>query len=77
MIEAMVQSNPYQPWSDQKSIIVFDKSLVEQERIEADEYGNFKRKKEKKLGNFLKGQIENENLALMIRIIKKYNEEMN
>lgn len=55
----MVQSNPYQPWSDQKSIIVFDKSLVEQERIEADEYGNFKRKKEKNLGNFLKGQIEN------------------
>ncbi|MFK7771710.1 MAG: hypothetical protein AB8F94_06210 [Saprospiraceae bacterium] len=46
------------------------------EKFEAGDYGNFKRKKGKKLGNFLKGQIENENPDLIIRIIKEYNEEM-
>lgn len=46
------------------------------EKFEAGEYGNFKRKKGKKLGNFIKGQIENENPELIIRIIKDYNEEM-
>lgn len=47
------------------------------EKFEAGEYGNFKRKKGKKLGNFIKGQIENENPELIIRIIQEYNEEMN
>lgn len=47
------------------------------EKFEAGEYGNFKRKKGKKLGNFLKSQIENENPELIITIIKEYNEEMN
>ena len=47
------------------------------EKFEAGEYGNFKRKKGKKLGNFIKGQIENENPDLIIRIITEYNEEMN
>lgn len=46
------------------------------EKFEAGEYGNFKRKKGRKLGNFIKGQIENENPDLIIRIIKEYNEEM-
>jgi len=46
------------------------------EKFEAGEYGNFKRKKGKKLGNFLKGQIENENPNLIIKIIEEYNEEM-
>ncbi|MFK8009945.1 MAG: hypothetical protein AB8H03_26565 [Saprospiraceae bacterium] len=46
------------------------------EKFEAGEYGNFKRKKGKKLGNFIKGQIENENPDLIIRIIQEYNEEM-
>ena len=46
------------------------------EKFEAGEYGNFKRKKGKKFGNFIKGQIENENPDLIIRIIQEYNEEM-
>ncbi len=46
------------------------------EKFSAGEYGNFKRKEGKKLGNFLKGQIENENPDLIIRIIEEYNQEM-
>lgn len=46
------------------------------EKFEAGEYGNFKRKKGKKLGNFIKSQIENENPDLIIRIIEDYNQEM-
>lgn len=47
------------------------------EKFENGDYGNFKRKKGKKLGNFLKGQVENENPQLMIDVIKDYNAEMN
>lgn len=45
------------------------------EQFENGEFGNFKRKKKKKLGNFLKGQLENGNPALIIKVVKAYNEE--
>jgi hypothetical protein len=38
------------------------------------DYGNFKRKKDKKLGNFLKGQMENENPGLIITVVREYDE---
>lgn len=40
------------------------------------EYGNFKRKEKGKLMNFMKGQMENEDPELIIRIVKAYNAEM-
>lgn len=46
------------------------------EKFKSGEYGNFKRKKGKKLGNFLKGQMENQNPDLIIKIIEDYNQEM-
>ena len=39
-------------------------------------YGNFKKKKGKKLGNFLKGQMDNEKPSMIIQIISDYNKEM-
>jgi len=39
-------------------------------------YGNMKRKKGKKLGNFLKGQIDNARPDISIQVISDYNEDM-
>lgn len=39
-------------------------------------YGNMKRKEGKKLGNFLKGQIDNERPDISIQVIGDYNEDM-
>lgn len=46
------------------------------EKFEAGDYGNFKRKKGKKLGNFLKSQMDNERPEVIISIIEDYNKEM-
>ena len=45
------------------------------EKLEAGEYGNFKRKEGKKMMNFIKGQIENQNPGLIVDIIRDYNAE--
>lgn len=45
------------------------------EKFANGDYGNFKRKKKKKLGNFIKGQLENENPQLIIDVVKDYNVE--
>ncbi len=49
---------------------------VVSEKFANGEYGNFKRKKKKKLGNFLKGQLENEKPSLIIKVIEEYNAEV-
>jgi len=46
------------------------------EKLEAGEYGNFKRKEGKKMMNFIKGQIENQNPGLIVDIIRDYNAEI-
>ena len=46
------------------------------EKFANGEFGNFKRKKKKKLGSFIKGQMENENPTLIISIVEAYNAEM-
>ncbi len=46
------------------------------EKFANGDYGNFKRKEGKKLGNFIKGQLENENPTLIVDIIKDYNKEV-
>lgn len=38
-------------------------------------FGNMKRKKKKKLANFLKDQIENENPNIILDVVRAYNEE--
>ena len=44
-------------------------------KLAEGEYGNFKRKEGKKMMNFIKGQIENENPSLIVDIIRDYNLE--
>jgi len=39
-------------------------------------YGNLKKKEGKKFGNFLKGQIDNENPDMIMQIVSDYNKEM-
>ncbi len=46
------------------------------EKFANGEYGNFKRKKKKKLGNFLKGQIDNERPDVIINVVEDYNRSM-
>jgi len=46
------------------------------EKFANGDYGNFKRKEGKKMMNFIKGQIENENPQLIVNIIKDYNIEV-
>ncbi len=40
------------------------------------DYGNMKRKEGKGLGNFIKGQIENENPELILTVVREFNKEM-
>lgn len=49
---------------------------ITSEKLANGELGNFKRKEGKKLGNFIKGQIENENPMLIVNILEEYNIEM-
>lgn len=49
---------------------------ITSEKLANGELGNFKRKEGKKLGNFIKGQLENENPRLIITILEDYNIEM-
>ena len=53
---------------------VEDAPGVKQKLADGD-YGNLKRKEGKKMMNFIKGQIENENPQLIVNIIKDYNAE--
>lgn len=46
------------------------------EKFAKGEFGNYKRKENKKVANFLKGQLENENTDLIMKVIIAYNEEM-
>ena len=45
------------------------------EKLANGDYGNFKRKEGKKMMNFIKGQMENENPQLIVDIIRDYNLE--
>ena len=54
---------------------ISDSSVVSK-KFAAGEYGNMKRKENKKLGNFIKGQLENENPTLIIKVVEEYNDEM-
>lgn len=45
------------------------------EKLANGDYGNFKRKEGKKVMNFIKSQIENENPQLIVNIIRDYNKE--
>ncbi len=52
-----------------------DSELVS-ERYANGDYGNIKKKKGKKFGNFIKGQIDNEDPNMVIQIVSDYNEDM-
>lgn len=51
-------------------------AAVVSEKFANGDYGNMKRKKKKKLGNFIKGQMENENPNLIITVVQEYNKEV-